>query len=92
MALGEIGFRRLENERVKRELWRTTMASARSTARLAARLAASARSARENNSDAERKDEIKERENIGVKYERENPVNKKIWHCCPYRLIFETVL
>ena len=62
MALGEIGFRRLENERVKRELWRTTMASARSTARLAARLAASARSARENNSDAERKDEIKERE------------------------------
>lgn len=88
MALGEIGFRRLENERVnervKRELWRTTMAptrsaaSARSTARLAARLTASARSARENNSDAERKNEIKERENIGVKYERENPVNKKI--------------
>ena len=51
--------------RVKRELWRTTMApvrsaaSARSVARLAARLAASARSAREKNPDQERKDEIK---------------------------------
>ena len=50
--------------RVKRELWRTTMAPARSTAlaRLAVRLAALARLAREKNSDAERKDEIKERE------------------------------
>ena len=27
-------------------------------------------------------------------YMRENPLNKKkkIWHCCPYRLIFEMVL
>ena len=70
--------------RVKRELWRTTMAparsaaSARSAARLAVRLAASARPAREKNSDAERKDEIKERENVRVKYERQNPVNKQI--------------
>ena len=43
--------------RVKRELWRTTMA----------RLAASVRSAREKNSYQERKDEIKrEREGAGV--------------------------
>ena len=54
--------------RVKKELWRTTMAparsaaSARSSARLVARLAASARSEREKNSDQERKDEIRERE------------------------------
>ena len=48
----------MKRMRVKRELWRTTMAPARS----AARLAASARSTREKNSDAERKDEIKERE------------------------------
>ena len=50
--------------RVKRELWRTTMAPARSaaSARLAARLAALARSAREKNSDQEIKDEIRERE------------------------------
>ena len=49
--------------RVKRELWRTTMAPARSTAstRSAVRLAASARSARKKNSDQERKDEIRER-------------------------------
>ena len=66
--------------RVKRELWRTTMALARSAAlvRSAVRLAALARSAREKNSNAERKDEIKEREYVGVKYERENPVNKQI--------------
>ena len=66
--------------RVKRELWRTTMAPARSTAlaRLVVRLATLARSTREKNSDAERKDEIKEKENIIVKYERENLVNKQI--------------
>ena len=60
--------------RVKRELWRTTMAPARlaTLARSAARLVASARSAREKNSNAKRKDEIKDRENVGVKYEREN--------------------
>ena len=54
--------------RVKRELWRMTMAPARSTAlaRSAVRLAALARLAREKNSDAERKDEIKEREKVGV--------------------------
>ena len=63
--------------RVKRELWRTTMAparsaaSARSAARLAVRLAASARPAREKNSDAERKDEIKERESQ-TEYMRES--------------------
>ena len=50
--------------RVKRELWRTTMAPAR--------LAASARLAREKNSDQERKDEIRERESRS-EYERENP-------------------
>ena len=54
--------------RVKRELWRTTMALAR--------LAASMRSAREKNSDAERKnederkDEIKDREKVS-EYMRE---------------------
>ena len=42
------------------------------SARLAVRLAALARSAREKNSNAKRKDEIKDRENGGVKYEREN--------------------
>ena len=62
--------------RVKRELWRMTMAPMRSAASV--RLAASSRSAREKNSDAERKDEIKERENVRVKYERQNPVNKQI--------------
>ena len=41
-------------------------------------MATLARSTREKNSDAERKDEIKEKENIRVKYERENPVNKQI--------------
>ena len=56
--------------RVKRELWRTTMAPARLAT--LARLVASARSAREKNSNAKRKDEIKDRENVGVKYEREN--------------------
>ena len=63
--------------RVKRELLRTTMALARLAAstRSATRLAASAR---EKNSNARRKDEIKERENVGVKYERENLVNKQI--------------
>ena len=50
--------------RVKRELWRTTMAPTRSAA--SAGLAASARSAREKNSDQERKDEIRERERAGV--------------------------
>ena len=56
------------------------MAPARSVAlaRLVVRLATLARSTREKNSDAERKDEIKEKENIIVKYERENPVNKQI--------------
>ena len=56
------------------------MAPARSTAlaRLVVRLATLARSTREKNSDAERKDEIKEKENIRVKYERENLVNKQI--------------
>ena len=50
--------------RVKRELWRTTMAPVRlaASARSAASLATSARSAREKNSDVERKDKIKERE------------------------------
>ena len=62
--------------RVKRELWRMTMAPMISAASV--RLAASSRSAREKNSDAERKDEIKERENVRVKYERQNPVNKQI--------------
>ena len=62
--------------RVKRELWRMTMAPMRSAASV--RLAASSRSAREKNSNAERKDEIKERENVGVKYERQNPVYKQI--------------
>ena len=62
--------------RVKRELWRTTMAPMRSAASV--RLSASSRSAREKNSDAERKDEIKERENVRVKYERENLMNKQI--------------
>ena len=82
------------------------MALARSTAlvRSAVRLAALARSAREKNSNAERKDEIKEREYVGVKYERENPVNKQIikkigivvptisylrWYCSMFQ-IFET--
>ena len=96
------------------------MAPARfgASTRLAARLAASARSTREKNSDAgrkersqmreknedERKDEIKEREYVGVKYERENPVNKQIiknfgvvvpiisylrWYCSMFQ-IFET--
>ena len=55
--------------RVKRELWRTTMAPAR--------LAASVRLAREKNSDQERKDEIRERESRS-EYERENPMNKQI--------------
>ena len=81
--------------RVKRKLWRKTMAPARfgASTRLAARLAASARSTREKNSDAgrkersqmreknedERKDEIKERERKSERiYERENPVNKQI--------------
>ena len=56
------------------------MAPARSAALAISttRLATSARSAREKNLDAERKDEIKERENIGVKYERENSMNKQI--------------
>ena len=62
--------------RVKRELWRMTMAPMRSATSV--RLAASSRSAREKNSDAERKDEIKERENVRVKYERQNPVYKQI--------------
>ena len=47
-------------------------------ARLVVRLVALVRSAREKNSNAERKYEIKEKENIGVKYEKENPVNKQI--------------
>ena len=67
--------------RVKRELWRTTMAPARSaaSARSAARLATSARLAREKNSDQERKDEIRERERESQsEYERESPVTKQI--------------
>ena len=60
--------------RVKRELWRTTMAPARSTS--LARSAAST-SAREKNSDQERKDERRERESRS-EYERENPMNKQI--------------
>ena len=71
--------------RVKRELWRTTMAPARSaaSARSAARLATSARLAREKNSDQERKDEIREREREREResqreYERESPVTKQI--------------
>ena len=58
--------------RVKRELWRTTMAPVRLVA--PARLAALARSAREKNEDVERRtnaDESRERKSEGI-YEREN--------------------
>ena len=53
----------MKRMRVKRELWRTTMAPTRSVTRLAA----SARSAREKNEDAERKEQTQ----MGEKRERE---------------------
>ena len=68
--------------RVKRELWRTTMAPGRSavSTRSVARLAALTRSAREKNSDAERKErtQMREKNEDERKYEIKEKEREKI--------------